>query len=306
MKLIFLGTSGSIPTIKRGLPAIAVKRDRELILFDSAEGTQRQMALAGLSPMRLKSIFITHLHGDHFLGLAGLVQTLSLMDRKEKLEVYCPPEAKERIEAYLRIPYYTLTFDVEVRELKTGDKLKRKGYVIETCGVDHQVPALAYALVEEPRPGRFYPEKAVALGVKPGPDFSRLKAGQSIKLRDGRIVKPEQVLGPPRPGLKIVYAGDTRPCESVVELARGTDVLIHDCTLANELVGKAAETLHSTPAEAAEVARKAGVKQLVLLHISPRYENSRVLLKQARKIFPNTIVAHDLMELELRSEDTNP
>jgi len=301
MKLVFLGTSGSIPTAQRGLPAIALRRDRELLLFDCAEGTQRQMALAGLSPMRLKAIFITHLHGDHFLGLAGLVQTMSLMDRKEKLEVYCPLEGKARIENFLRVPYYTLTFEVHVNELKPGDELRRSGYSIKTCGVEHPVPALAYALLEDQRPGKFYPQKAIALGVKAGPDFSHLKSGKNVKLRNGCVVKPEQVMGPPQPGRKIVYAGDTRPCESIVKFSKGADVLIHDCTLADELAERAVETGHSTPAEAAEIAKRAEVKQLVLVHISPRYEDDSVLLKQAKQIFSNVKVAKDLMELEVKS-----
>jgi ribonuclease Z len=299
MRLFFLGTSGSIPTVKRGLPAIALKRERELLLFDCAEGTQRQMVHARLSPMKIDAIFITHLHGDHFLGLVGLIQTLSLMDRTRPLEVYCPEGERERIEAYLQIPHYTVTFDVRVQELKAGEELRRRGYRILTSNVSHPVPALAYALVEDERPGRFYPEKAVALGVKPGPAFSRLKAGETVRLRDGCTVRPEQVMGPPRPGRKIVYTGDTRPSEYIVELARGADVLIHDCTLADELAEKAAENSHSTPSEAAEVAKRAGVKQLVLIHISPRYEDDSVLLEQAKKIFPNTVVAHDLMELEI-------
>lgn len=257
------------------------------------------MARAHLSPMKLDAIFITHLHGDHFLGLAGLVQTLSLMDRTRPLEIYCPSGDRERIETYLRIPYYTLTFDVGVHELKPGDELRRKGYRILTSDVDHPVPSLAYALVEDERPGRFDPERAMALGVKAGPDFSRLKAGETVKLRSGRVVKPEEVVGPPRPGRKIVYAGDTRPSEHIIELARGADVLIHDCTLADELAEKAAESDHSTPSEAAEVAKGAGVKQLVLIHVSPRYEDDSVLLKQAKQIFPNTVVARDLMVLEI-------
>lgn len=301
MKLIFLGTSGSIPTAKRGLPAIALRRDRELLLFDCAEGTQRQMTLAGLSPMRIRAIFITHLHGDHFLGLVGLVQTLSLMDRKEKLDVYCPAGMKGRIDSYLGIPFFTLTFEVKVHELKAGDELKREGYCIKTGEVDHPVPALAYALIEDSRPGEFYPEKAIELGVKPGPDFSRLKAGQSVKLRDERVVKPEQVMGPSRPGRKVVYAGDTRPCESVAELARGADVLIHDCTLADELAERATEMGHSTPAEVAKIAKLADAKQLVLVHISPRYEDDdSALLAQAKQIFPNTVIARDLMELDVK------
>jgi len=300
MKLTFLGTSGSIPTPQRGLPAIALKRDRELLLFDCAEGTQRAMALAGQSPMRIHAIFITHLHGDHFLGLAGLVQTLSLMDRKEKLDVYCPAGMKGRIESYLGIPYFTLTFEVRVHELKPGDELRHEDCCIKTCEVDHPVPALAYALIEDPRPGKFYPEKAIELGVKPGPDFSRLKAGQSVKLKDGRVIKPEQVMGSSRPGRKVAYAGDTRPCESVVELARDADVLIHDCTLADDLADRAAETGHSTPAEAAEIAKRANVKQLVLIHVSPRYEDDSILLKQAKQVFQNVVVAKDLMELEVK------
>ena len=299
LRIVFLGTTGSIPTPSRSLPAIAIKRGRELLLFDCGEGAQSQMAHAHLSPMKLDSIFITHLHGDHFLGLVGLVQTLSLMDRTRPLDVYCPDGERDRIESYLQIPHYTLTFDVRVRELKAGEELCRQGYRILTSNVDHPVPALAYALVEDERPGRFYPEKASALGLMTGPDFSRLKAGQSVKLRDGRTVKPEQVLGPPRAGRKIVYTGDTRPSEHIVELARGADVLIHDCTLADELAEKAAENSHSTPSEAADVAKRAGAKQLVLIHMSPRYEDDSVLLEQAKKIFPNTVVAHDFMVLEV-------
>ena len=299
MKLIFLGTGGSIPTPQRGLAAIALKHERELLLFDCAEGTQRSMAQAGVSPMRLDAIFITHLHGDHFLGLAGLVQTLSLLDRERKLEIFCPRGDGERIESYLQIPHYTLTFELGVRELEPEGELRRRGYRILTSEANHNVPSLAYALVEDERPGKFYPDKAIALGVKAGPDFSRLKAGESVKLRDGSTVKPEQVMGPPRPGRKVVYTGDTRPNKRIVELARKADVLIHDCTLADELAEKAAESTHSTPSGAAEVAKQADVKQLALIHISSRYDDDAVLLEQAKKIFPNTVVARDLMELEV-------
>ncbi len=303
MKLIFLGTSGSVPTPSRNLPAIAVKRGRELLLFDCGEGTQSQMARVGLSPLKLDAIFITHLHGDHFLGLAGLVQTMSLMGRERKLEICCPKGEGGRIESYLQIPHYTITFEVEVSELEAGEELERRNYRILTSDVNHSVPSIAYALVEDKRPGRFYPDKAIALGVKAGPDFSRLQAGQTIKLSNGKAVKPEQVMGPSRPGRKIVYAGDTRPCKHVIELARDADVLIHDCTLANELLERAIESGHSTPQEAAEVAKNAGVKQLVLVHISPRYVDDSVLLKEAQQVFPNVIVARDMMELEVQPRD---
>jgi ribonuclease Z len=300
MKLVFLGTTGSIPTIERGLPAIAIRLEKELLLFDCGEGTQSQMARAHISPMKLDAIFITHLHGDHFLGLAGLAQTLSLTGRERPLEVYCPTGEGELLKTYLHIPHYTLTFEIKIQELKAGDELRRRGYRILTSEVDHPVPALAYALVEDEWPGKLDIKRAAELGIRPGPLFSQLKAGASVKLADGRTVRPEEVVGPPRPGRKIVYVGDTRPSERLVEFARGADVLIHDCTLADDLAEKAAENAHSTPSGAADVAKRAGAGQLVLIHISPRYEDDATLLEQARKIFQNTVVAKDMMEIEVK------
>lgn len=303
MKIIFLGTTGSIPTKKRGLPAVAIKVDKELLLLDCGEGTQRQMALAHVSPLKVDAIFITHLHGDHFLGLAGLVQTMSLLDRTRALEVYCPKGEKERIENYLKIPHYTPTFDVLVRELESGDEVRRKGYRVLASAPDHPVPELAYALVEDDRPGKIDVGAAQKLGVKPGPGFSKLRAGETIKLPDGREVRPGDIVGPRRPGRKIVYSGDTRPSERLAELAKGADVLIHEATLADDLLEKAEENRHSTPSGAAEIARKAGAKQLVLVHISPRYEDEAIPLEQAKKIFPDTIVARDMMEIEVPHRD---
>ncbi len=299
MKITFLGTTGSIPTAKRSLPAIAIKLDKELLLFDCGEGTQRQMAMAHISPLKVDAIFITHLHGDHFLGLAGLVQTMSLMGRERPLEIYCPAGEKDLIERYLKIPHYTLTFDVSIKELRPGEEVQRKGYRIIASEPDHPVPELAYALVEGKRAGKMNVEKALKLGVKPGPDFSKLKSGRSVKLPDGRVVHPRDVIEAERRGRKIVYSGDTRPSENLVELANGADVLIHEATLSDELLDKAEENKHSTPGGAAEIARRAGVRQLALVHISPRYKEDTELLEQARKIFPNTVVAHDFMEIEI-------
>ncbi|MEA1905279.1 MAG: ribonuclease Z [Candidatus Hadarchaeota archaeon] len=303
MKLTFLGTGGSMPTAERGLSAIALKRVGELLLFDCGEGAQRQMVRAGISPLKLDAIFITHFHGDHFLGLPGLVQTMSLMDRERKLEIYGPSGTETRVDALLRIPLYTLKFEVELRDLKTGQELRRGDYTIHTCELDHNVPGIAYALIEDRRPGRFDPEKAQELGVKLGPDFSRLQSGEEVKVSGDKAVKPEQVMGPPRPGRKIAYAGDTRPSERVVELARDADVLIHDCTLSDDLEERALESGHSTPRLAAEVAKKAGVRKLVLVHVSPRYPDTSELLEQAKKVFPNSVVAHDLMELEVMLQE---
>lgn len=302
MKVFFLGTGGSLPTPQRTLPAIAVRREKELLLFDCGEGVQVQMGRCGLSPMRVNAVFITHLHGDHFLGLAGLVQTMALLERSSPLEVYCPAEDESKVWEYLRLPRYTLTFDVSVEGLRAGEELRREGYRIRTCEVIHPVPALAYSLVEDERRGRFYPEKAISLGVMPGPDFSRLQRGESVAA-GGRIVEPSDVMGPPRPGRKITYTGDTRPSDRIVEFAKGSDLLIHDSTFSAEMKEKAEESSHSTAEEAAEVARRAGAKLLALFHISPRYSEPLVLLEEARRVFPETILPDDLSSVEIPLSD---
>jgi ribonuclease Z len=299
LKVIFLGTSGSLPTPKRSLPAIAVKREKELLLFDCGEGAQAQMAKAGLSPLRVNAIFLTHLHGDHFLGLAGLVQTMALLGRETPLRIYCPHEDEERVWEYLRLPRYTVTFDLSVEGLRAGSELRREGYRIATCDVVHPVPAIAYSLIENERPGRFYPERAMELGIKPGPDFSRLQAGETVRTANGRVVRPADVMGSPRPGRKITYTGDTRPSDEIVDFAAGSDLLIHDSTFSAELTEKAVESSHSTAAEAAEVARRAGVGMLALFHISPRYTDPSVLLEEARGIFPETLAPEDLTEISI-------
>lgn len=299
LKITFLGTTGSIPTRSRGMPSIAIRREGDLLLFDCGEGTQRQMISAHLSPLKVDAIFITHLHGDHFLGLAGLIQTMSLFSREKPLLICCPRGEGDRLKSHIFSPRYDLTFDLEIRELSDGDEVKMHEYKIVAAEADHSVPSLAYALVEDDRPGKLDVEKAISLGVPPGPDFSRLKAGEIITLPDGRTIRPEDVLGPPRRGRKVVYTGDTRPSKKIIELSRNADVLIHDCTLSEEFSEKAREGGHSNPLEAAEIARAANARLLVLFHISPRHEDASPLLEQARRIFPNTIIAEDLMELEI-------
>ncbi len=299
LTVFLLGTSGSIPTPRRALPAIALRREGELLLFDCGEGTQVQMARAGLSPMKISKVFITHLHGDHFLGLAGIVQTLSLWGREKRLEVYCPAEEVERLRKYLEIPRYTITFELLVEGLEPGQEVRGEGWRVLTARAHHPVPSLAYAFVEEGRPGHLDLQKALSLGLKQGPELGRLKAGESIRLPNGRVVRPEDVIGPSIRGRKVVYVGDTAVTEEIVELSRDADLLIFDSTFAEELSAKAVENSHSTCTQAAEVARRAGVKKLVLFHVSPRYEDASVLLSQASKIFPETIVGEDLLRIEI-------
>ena len=300
LSVIFLGTSGSTPTPQRSLPAIAIRRKGEIILFDCGEGVQRQMIMAKLSFHRKMKIFITHMHGDHVLGLPGLIQTMSLFDRQRKLEIYGPKGLKEFIDVIQKTVQYTLTFPIEIHEIaKAGTICEEDEYTVFAVEVDHVIPSFAFALIEKPRPGKFYPEKAKKLGIPEGPLWSRLQRGYSVTLPDGRTVKPSEVVGPPRPGRKIVYSGDTRPCMNLVRLAENADLLIHDATLDDELAEKAYEDGHSTPSQAAEIARKAGVDKLVLTHISARYKSAEKLLEQAKKVFPNVFVAEDFMKIEI-------
>ena len=299
LNVIFLGTGGSIPTPKRGLSAIAIRRKNELLLFDCGEGTQRQMIQAGVGFHRKAKILVTHMHGDHVLGLPGLLQTMSLLDRTKKLEIYGPQGIQAFVEAINQTVRFSLTFPVQVSEVEAGLVCEEKEYTVYATQSDHIDHSLAYVLIEKPRPGRFNIEKARKLGVPEGPLWSKLQGGSSVKLPSGRIVKPEMVLGHPRPGRKIVYSGDTGPSENLVELAENADLLIHEATFDDELTERAMDDGHSTPSMAAETAKKAGVKRLVLTHISARYKDAGLLLEQARKVFVNTELAEDFLRLEL-------
>jgi ribonuclease Z len=299
LQVIFLGTGGSIPTPKRGLSAIAVTRKEELLLFDCGEGTQRQMILAGVSFHRKTKIFVTHMHGDHILGLPGLLQTMSLLNREKKLEIYGPRGIKAFIEAISQTVQFTLTFPVQVSEIDPGLVCEEKDYEVYSIQSNHITPTIAYSLMEKPRPGRFHPKKAKMLGVPEGSLWSRLQGGSSVKLSNGRIVEPEMVLGSPRPGRKIVYTGDTRPSENLEMLAENADLLIHEATFDDELLERAVEDGHSTPSQAAKTAKKSGAKRLVLTHISARYKDASVLLKQARKFFSKTELAEDFLKIDL-------
>lgn len=300
LHVIFLGTAASIPTVARALPSVVVKRKNEILMFDCGEGAQRQMIRAGVGFHRKMKVFVSHMHGDHVLGLPGLLQTMSLLDRKQKLDVYGPVGIKAFVEAIRATVQFVLTFPIEIHEIKNeGVICQEKEYKVEAAQTDHVIPSLAYALIEKPRPGKFNPKKAETLGVPEGPLWSKLQHGEKIKTPTGRVVKPEQVVGAPRPGRKIVYSGDTRPVENLLRLAEGADLLIHEATFDDELLDKAIEDGHSTPGQAAETAKQAKVKRLILTHLSSRYKNPQLLMEQARKIFSNVDVAEDFTEIEV-------
>ncbi|HUW48986.1 MAG TPA: ribonuclease Z [Patescibacteria group bacterium] len=300
MQIIFLGTAGSIPTPKRSLPAVLVKRQNEYIMFDAGEGVQKQMVIAKTGFNKKMKILITHMHGDHVLGLPGLLQTMALLDRQKPICIYGPPGITQFLEDLRETVQFALTYPLEIHEIeKPGIVCDDEEYVIRAVRSNHSIQGLVYALVEKPRPGRFYPEKAKALNIPEGILWSKLQKGQKVKLPDDRIVKPKDVMGPPRQGRKIVYTGDTRPFGNLSKLAADADLLIHDSTLGDDLADRAKEDGHSTPSQAARTAKRAKVKQLVLTHISARYSDPTVLLNQAKKTFKNTIIAEDFMRIEI-------
>ena len=298
LDLVFLGTSASMPTAQRAPAAFLLRRGGERLLFDCAEGTQRQLQRSSVGLPDLEEIFLTHLHADHFLGLPGMLKTFALRGREEPaVTVYGPTGLRllfSKLKPFLgRLPYPLTTV-----ELAPGEVLERGDYRLETFAVDHGVAAVGYALVEEVRPGRFDVEAADALGVPPGRERGQLQQGESVTLAGGVVVAPEAVLGPPRPGRKIVLTGDTAPAPSVVQAAYGADVLVHEATFANEEKERARETLHATAAEAAEVARLAEVRLLALTHVSTRYFGSE-LAREAREIFAETVVPRDFDVIEV-------
>jgi ribonuclease Z len=303
LSVTFLGTGAATPTVERNVSAIAVHREGELLLFDCGEGTQRQMMRYGVG-FTLREIFLTHYHSDHVLGVTGLVRTLGLMDRQDPLFIYGPRPADRMISGLLSVGVERNRFPIEVHEVRPGDRLQRADYEIAVFETEHRQDTVGYALIEKARLGRFYPERARELGIPEGPLWGRLHRGETVTLPDGRSVTGAELVGPPRPGRRVVYAGDTRPADTVVAMARGADLLIHEATFAEDERDRAEETGHSTARQAAEIARKAGVRRLVLTHISPRYSRDAAeLLEEAAAVFPNTLVARDGMTIEVPFAD---
>ena len=298
-RVTFLGTGGSLPTPDRNPSSVFVNREGDMMLFDCGEGTQQQMMRAKTG-MMLGSIFITHFHADHFLGIPGLIQTMSFNGRTEPLDIYGPVWTKQFVNLFIQLGYYKLGFVINAHELQDGDIIDKGEYSIKAVGTDHGIPSLGYVLEEKTRVGRFNREKAIELGVPVGRLFSKLQNGEAVII-NGNTILPSQVIGQSRPGRKIVYSGDTRPCENLEKESAGADLLIHDSTLAEDLKDWALETKHSTSKEAALIAKNANVKQLVLTHISSRYSEKRdVLLHEAKKVFGNSLIAEELMEIEVQ------
>jgi len=299
LRVTFLGTSATQPTIARNLSGLALRRERELFLVDCGEGTQRQMIRFGTG-FDVAAICFTHFHADHYLGAIGFLRTLSMQGRTEPLDLYGPRPARRLLEVMLFTGSEKVSFEVRIHEVRPGEPVRREGCALVPFATEHKISSLGWALVEDDRPGRFHPDRALALGVPPGPLFGALQHGQAVTLPDGRCVEPAQVLDAARPGRRVVVSGDTRPCAGTVEAARGADLLIHDSTFGDAEAARALETLHSTAREAARVARQAGVGRLLLTHFSTRYDReTATLLEQARPEFPGVEAASDGLALEL-------
>ena len=296
----FLGTSASRPTVERNVTSVAMIREGETLLFDCGEGTQRQMMRYGIS-FALADIFFTHMHADHMLGVIGLTRTLTLQGRTETMRLWAPRGSAALLRQAIALGSDKQLFPIEINEVTPDTPVPRKGYSIIPYSADHKDKvALGFALVEEIRLGRFNPDKARELGIPEGPAWGKIHKGQPVTLEDGRVIEPSDLVGPSRPGRRVVFSGDSRPCEATITAAQGADLLIHEATFADDEQPRALETGHATAREAAEVAAKAGVKQLVLTHLSARYSiNASELMQQAREIFPETVVARDGFEIEV-------
>ena len=297
LDVVFLGTSGSVPTARRAPSALLVRRGGERLLFDCAEGTQRQLLRSSIGLVELDEVFLTHYHADHYLGLPGMMKTFALRGRETPMTIYGPPGLADLFGSLRRV-FGKLTYPYELVELAIGETLERDDYRLTAIPVDHETTAVGYALAELPRPGRFDVAAATKLGVPAGPLFGALQAGETVTTPDGTAVGPDQVLGPPRAGRRVVITGDTRPTRSVLEAALDAELLVHEASFAAEEQDRAVETAHSTARGAAELALAAGVKLLALTHLSNRYFGPE-LLREARDVFPETVVPRDFDIIEI-------
>ncbi len=304
IRVIFLGTAASRPTVGRNVSSLLIARAGELLMFDCGEGTQRQMMRYG-SGFTVDDIFVTHMHADHFLGIIGLLRTMGLQGRTDPIRLWGPAGAREILHEAVHLGVERVPFEIEITELEPDAVLKRSGYDIVAYRTSHGIRSLGYALIEHERLGRFDVERARALGVPEGPLFGKLHRGEVVEF-DGKRVDPGDVVGPPRPGRRVVYTGDTRPCKRTIEIAKHADLLIHDATFGEDEADRAAQTGHATAREAAEIARKASALRLVLTHISSRYaDDVRALEREARHVFRESVVAYDGMDMEVPYRDAH-
>lgn len=303
MRIVLLGTGGAFPTKDRNVSSAALQLEGETFLFDCGEGTQRQLLHTSISFMKITRIYISHLHGDHFFGLPGLVQTMGLNKRTEPLTILGPEGSKEQLSKLLEIGYGNIPFEVTIRDLENWEEEQLEKYKVTACMVDHSVPTMAFRVDENPLRGKFNRKKAEELGIKPGPDFTTLTNGKTVTVGD-RTILPDEVMGPPRKGRSFVYSGDTSPCDGIRKLAKDANVMIYESTFQEGMEEKALEYKHSTNLQAAKLAKELNIENIILDHISPRYSDEDVeeMTRQCSEHHPNVIIGSDLDEFMLTKE----
>lgn len=298
MKLFLLGTSSGVPTTRRSLPGAAIYRNGSIFLFDCGEGTQIQLLRLGLKINSIDAIFISHMHGDHILGLMGLLMSMEMSKRKQELFIYGPQELSGFIDINLKLMHTGLSYTLHIQAVTKGIIYDRDSFIVESAPLLHRIDTHGFALQEKTRPGRFNIDKAKQLGIKPGPLYGLLQKGHTITTDDGVVIKPEDVLGLPRHGKRFSYCTDTRPCEDLKQLIKDSNLMLCDTTFSEADIEHAVLKMHLTTKEAAQIARDNNVKLLVLTHISPRYKNNHILQEEAKFIFENTILGSDLISID--------
>ena len=298
MELIFLGTGGAHPTLERSTTCICLVKDGEVLMFDAGEGAQIPYLKAGLGWNKKMKIFVTHLHGDHCIGILGFLQTMTLQNRTEPIEIYGPEGIEEFIAANTKVMNFGLSFPVLITSVNEGLVVNEKKYEVRACEAKHSVPTFSFVFQEKEKPGTFYPEKATALGVPKGELWHRLQQGEEVII-ENKSIKPSEVMGPNVSGKKIGISGDTRPIKNLEVFFKNCDYLVFDSTFSDDLKQKAIESCHSTAKEAATFAKNAGVKNLILTHFSARYKNENVLLEEAKAIHDSVIAANDQLKVEI-------
>lgn len=299
MKLVFLGTSAAQPTEFRGLSCICLEREGEILMFDAGEASQIAYFKSGLGWNKKMKIFVTHLHGDHCIGILGLLQTMSMQNRTEPLEIYGPKGIDEFIGANIKILNFGLSFPVLISIIKEGIIFDSKVYSVSACKANHSIIAYSYLFEEKEKPGRFNLEKAKEIGIPEGSLWKELQNGNSVQV-NGKTISPDQVLGEKRLGKKIGISGDTMPTKELEKFFNGCDYLVFDSTFLDEVIDKAQDTCHSTAKQAAMLGKNANVKNLILTHFSARYKDETRHFEEASTIHGSVITAKDLLEIEIK------
>ena len=298
MKLIFLGTTGAVPTLERSHACICLVRDGEILMFDAGEGAQISYLKSNLGWNKKMKIFVTHLHGDHCIGILGFLQTMTLRNRTEPIEIYGPKGIEEFIAANTKIMNFGLSFPVLITQVNEGTVVSEEKYQVRACEAEHSVPAFSFLFEEKEKPGTFYPEKAISIGIPKGELWHKLQQGEEVMI-ENKSIKPSEVTGPNVPGKKIGISGDTRPTKKLASFFQNCDYLVFDSTFLDELKENAILTCHSTAKEAATFAKNANVSNLILTHFSARYKDENVLLEEAKTVHDSVIAAKDQLKVEL-------